>query len=69
MRWNIGRNVVKPYVYTTSPSVIIQGTADRTIDWSHSVNIYKTLFPEAAYHYIEGAAHKLTNEAHLIGSK
>ena len=48
--------------YTLGSSVIIQGSQDSTIDWRYSMLVYNTLFPFGAYHYIEGAEHKLINE-------
>ena len=43
--------------------VIIQGTADKTVDWKWNVPMIREKFPAAQLHVIEGARHHLANEA------
>ncbi len=46
-----------------SPLLIIQGTADRVVDWRHNVPAIQGRFPNNQVNYIEGAMHHLANEA------
>jgi lysophospholipase len=43
--------------------LIIQGTGDKTVDWSHNIDVLKRLFSEVKITYIEKAEHHLVNES------
>jgi alpha-beta hydrolase superfamily lysophospholipase len=51
----------RPEVAT--PSLIVQGTADRVVDWRHNVPAIQSHFPNNQVNYIKGAMHHLANEA------
>ncbi len=46
-----------------TPLLIVQGTADRVVDWRHNVPAILSHFPNNQVNYIEGAMHHLANEA------
>lgn len=46
-----------------TPLLIIQGTADRVVDWRHNVPAIQRQFPNSQVNYIKGAMHHLVNEA------
>jgi lysophospholipase len=43
--------------------LIIQGTADNTVDWRHNLDVLRHLFSEVKITYIEDAQHHLVNES------
>lgn len=45
------------------PALVIQGDADRTVDWRYNVNVIGQLFPGSRVEYLPGAGHQLANEA------
>ncbi|MBM7634795.1 alpha/beta hydrolase [Geomicrobium sediminis] len=45
---------------------IIQGTADKTVDWKHNLSVYKQKFPRANPILIEHGEHQLLNEVSPI---
>lgn len=51
----------KPKVAT--PVLIVQGTADRVVDWRFNVTAIQANFSCSQVHYIKGAMHHLANEA------
>lgn len=46
-----------------TPLLIVQGTADRVVDWHYNVPTIQERFPNCQVNYIEGAMHHLANEA------
>jgi len=46
-----------------TPALIVQGTADRVVDWRYNVPAIQERFPNCQVNYIEGAMHHLVNEA------
>lgn len=52
---------VQPQIAT--PLLIIQGTADRVVDWRYNVPAIQSHYPNNRVNYIEGAMHHLANEA------
>lgn len=46
-----------------TPLLIVQGTADRVVDWRYNVPAILSHFPNNQVNYIEGAMHHLANEA------
>lgn len=51
----------QPQIVT--PLLIIQGTADRVVDWPYNVPAIQRQYPNSQVNYIEGAMHHLVNEA------
>jgi len=43
--------------------LIVQGTGDATVDWSHNIEVLKRLFKELKITYIDGGKHHLVNES------
>jgi len=43
--------------------LIIQGTGDNTVDWTHNISVLKRLFGEVKITYIEEGGHHLVNES------
>lgn len=43
--------------------LVIQGSADATVDWQHNLQVLARLFPNGEQRLIEGARHNLINEA------
>jgi len=43
--------------------LIVQGTGDKTVDWSHNIEVLRRLFSEVKITYIEKAQHHLVNES------
>ena len=43
--------------------LIVQGTADKTVDWEHNIKILTHLFSEVKIAYVDGAQHHLVNES------
>jgi len=43
--------------------LIVQGDADKTVDWEHNLDVLKRLFKELKITHIEGARHHLVNES------
>ncbi|MCL7461304.1 alpha/beta hydrolase [Pseudomonas sp. NW5] len=59
-RW-IGRiEAARP---TDQPLLILQGDADRTVDWRHNLGVLSEKFPAAETLLLPGARHHLVNEA------
>jgi len=48
------------------PALIVQGDADRTLDWRHNVGFYRELFPGSSLKMVAGAGHQLANEASAL---
>jgi alpha-beta hydrolase superfamily lysophospholipase len=44
------------------PALIIQGDADRTVDWRYNVRFVEQLLPGSRVEYLCGAGHQLANE-------
>ena len=42
--------------------MIVQGTADQTVDWQHNIAVIKSLFLEVKVCYVDGGHHHLVNE-------
>jgi alpha-beta hydrolase superfamily lysophospholipase len=47
---------------STSPVMVIQGTADTTVDWKYNMEFIKEKFPRADILMIEAGGHHLINE-------
>lgn len=45
-----------------TPLLVIQGTADRVVDWHYNVPVIQQHFANTQVNYIEGAMHHLVNE-------
>ncbi len=43
--------------------LVIQGTADETVDWPHNIEVLKRLFKELKIAYIDDGKHHLVNES------
>jgi len=43
--------------------LVIQGTADQTVDWQHNLEVLRSLYSDPDIFMIEGARHHLVNEA------
>ena len=43
--------------------LVIQGDADRTVDWPYNLRVVRSKFPRAEIHILPGASHHLANEA------
>jgi len=43
--------------------LVVQGDADKTVDWEHNIKVLKRLFKELKIAHIEGARHQLVNES------
>jgi alpha-beta hydrolase superfamily lysophospholipase len=48
------------------PALIVQGDADRTVDWRYNVDFYRGLFPGSSVKMEPGAGHQLANESTAI---
>lgn len=42
---------------------VVQGTADRTVEWRHNISVVCRLFKQVKVNYIEGGHHHLVNES------
>ena len=51
---------LKPSQFKT---LVLQGTADETVDWIVNVPVVEAKFPNAQVYYLEGAGHHLVNES------
>ncbi len=51
------------------PMLIIQGTADQTIDWKYNIPMLSKIFPNHCVHYIYGGYHNLCNESENYRAK
>jgi lysophospholipase len=45
------------------PAMIVQGDADRTVDWRYNLPVVLRLFPASRVEYLSGAGHQLANES------
>jgi lysophospholipase len=45
------------------PALIVQGDADRTVDWRYNVEVYRGLYPGSQLTVLPGAGHQLANES------
>lgn len=45
------------------PVLVVQGDADRTVDWRYNLGFYQGLFPGSEVKLLPGAGHQLANEA------
>lgn len=54
---------VRDYEPIDEAVVIIQGEADKVVDWEHNMEELKELFPRAIVHTLPGARHQLANES------
>lgn len=56
-----------PNIETAAPInrkiLIVQGTADYTVDWKHNLKVLTHLFSEVKIAYVDGAHHHLVNES------
>lgn len=43
--------------------LVVQGTADKTVDWQHNISVVKHLFQQVKTAKVEGGHHHLVNEA------
>ncbi|WP_409523666.1 alpha/beta hydrolase [Nitrincola sp. MINF-07-Sa-05] len=43
--------------------LIIQGTADQTVDWQHNLEVLRRIYAGPEIHVVEGARHHLVNES------
>jgi alpha-beta hydrolase superfamily lysophospholipase len=59
VEWN---NRIKASGPSTLPVMVIQGTADNTVDWKYNLEFIKEKFPRADILMIEGGGHHLINE-------
>ena len=48
------------------PALVVQGDADRTVDWQYNVQAYCRLFPGSRVQMLAGAGHQLANESQDI---
>jgi lysophospholipase len=48
------------------PALIVQGDADRTVDWRYNIAFYQGLFPGSEVQQLPGAGHQLANESAAI---
>ena len=48
------------------PVLLVQGDADRTVDWRYNVEAYRKLFPGSQVQMLPGAGHQLANETAAI---
>ncbi len=48
------------------PALIVQGDADRTVDWRYNLPLYQKLFPGSQVVLLPGAGHQLANETALL---
>jgi alpha-beta hydrolase superfamily lysophospholipase len=64
--WN--KRIVE-YDPSTEPIMIVQGTADTTVDWKYNLDFIKEKFPRADIVMIEGGGHHLINETPAIRTK
>ncbi len=47
----------------STPLLILQGTADRVVDWRFNVGVIQEHFSDSQVRYVKGAKHHLVNEA------
>jgi alpha-beta hydrolase superfamily lysophospholipase len=45
------------------PALVLQGDADKTVQWEHNVSVVREKLPGARIELIEGARHELFNES------
>lgn len=48
------------------PVLIVQGTGDKTVEWSHNISVIKKLFSQASVCLIEDGHHHVVNESKHI---
>lgn len=46
----------------STPVLLVQGTADTTVDWHYNLPVIQARLPQLQVVYIEGAGHQLVNE-------
>lgn len=59
-KW-VNNFAAQPQVDT--PLLIVQGTADRVVDWQYNITAIEQRFTRTQVNYVEGAMHHLVNEA------
>jgi len=59
-RWVAG---LVPRDLGVGPALVIQGDADRTVDWQYNLQFIRQLFPGSSVLMVPGGGHHLANEA------